>query len=279
LKAGRWHLSLRGDTTEFRHFNGAAARAKASQVGAFDALDRALLGTVALSYGVNDDLQFGLSTGYYSGSNFVDAELFGKGGPESSSADPRGMTDLWLESKLRLLHDRRGHVAVLGGIKFPTGKNDERLANGELLEASSQPGSGALDGKLGLGYSRFLNSRVTLDAGAAYILRGSHNSFSVGDRLDLGLSLAYRLTPDIKADRAWSIFAELSGILLAKDRVAGVSNPNSGGNFLYATLGLRAKLADRLYMTFAPGIPVVQDLNGTQDKVQYRTALSLSWGF
>lgn len=276
LRKGRWEVALRSELTGFEHVSRAEARNIAIRSGEFDALRRSFVETVSVAYGVSDDLQLGLATGYYAGTDFIDAEADGMGGAESATADPHGLTDLWLSAKVRVKHDAGGHVALIGGIKLPTGRDDVTLSNGELLEASSQPGSGAVDFQAGAAYSRYLTPRVTLDASALYTLRGEHDDFTVGDRADLGLALAYRLTEDVKAPNNWSVFGELAGLWLGKDEADGVTNENSGGSVLYLSLGARERFDEHVSLSLAPSIPVLQHVNGEQVEVDYRVALTLT---
>lgn len=277
LKEGRWSFSWRTTYTDYRKVSVAKAEAKAFAHGGFDAVDHTLLETVSAAYGVSDDLELCLSTGYYRGTNFLDAEEDGLGGVESSSGNPSGLTDLWVQGRYRLEHDRGGHVAALFAAKVPTGADNEKLKSGELLEGSSQPSSGAWDFKAGLGYSRFLTPRLTMDAGAAYTLRTRANKFTVGDRADLGVDLAYRLTEDVRAPWNWSVFGELSGLWLDKDDGAEGINPNSGGTFLFATAGVRVRVSPALSLTLAPSLPVLQDLNGTQDEIDSRLSFAVTF--
>lgn len=79
---------------------------------------------------------------------------------------------------------------MLGGVKFPTGRNDVMNSAGERVEPSATAGSGSYDGMLGVAYSHFLTSRVTLDASAQYTLRSEANGFRLGDRVDAGLTVS-----------------------------------------------------------------------------------------
>jgi len=277
LRAGRWSFDVRSDWTEFEHFSVAEAEAEAIAHDEFDALESSWVNSLALSYGLTDDLQLGVQLGYYAGSNFIDAEADGLGGAESATADPSGMTDTWVTAKFRVMHGAGGHLALLGGVKLPTGKDDEKLSNGEELEPSSQPGTGSVDYQAGLAYSRFLTPRMTLDASGLYTVRTEHDGFEVGDRADLGLALAYRLTEDVRQPGNWSVFGELNGVWLDEDVEDGTSNENSGGETLWLTLGLRDRIDEHFSVSLAPALPVYQDANGDQVETEWRVGLALSY--
>jgi hypothetical protein len=279
LKAGGFDLSLRTDATWYETFTRAEAADHAIQSGGFDAIDRTFVESFSIAYGVTDDFQVSASSGYYSGDNFVEASPDGSGGAEVATADPRGLMDLWLQGKLRVMRGRYGHLALVAGIKLPTGKDDVRLSDGSLLEPSSQPGSGAVDFQLGTAYSRYLSSRTTIDASAVYTFRGEHDDFRVGDRFDLGSALAYRLTEDIKAYPNWSVSGELLGVWIGRDDDAGEKNPNSGGTTVYAAPGIRGRIDPHLSLGLAPAIPVYQNLDGDQPETRAKLAVTLSWSF
>lgn len=278
LKPSTWDMSFRLDFTSFDGVSAAQAEANAASSGAFDSIDSSVLSTLSLSYGLLEDLQVGAAIGWYWGSNFIDAEVVG-GVPESSSADPNGLTDLWLTAKWRVMKGEQGHLALIGGVKAPVGDDDERLANGELLEPSSQPGSGAWDFMAGVAYSRYLTPQVTLDSSVSYVLRTEAHDFQVGDRLDADLAVSWRLTDDIGRFPNISVFGELAFVSLTKDEDGGVANPNSGGNTLYLGPGVRARLNATTALTISPQFPVWQDLDGDQVETNFKLSAVLSFSF
>jgi hypothetical protein len=279
LKPGAVDFSLRLDFTQFESVSETQARQHATTSGEFDALRRAEVVTASLSYGVNDLLQVGASWGYYRGTDFVHAEFDPQTGATSSSGDPRGITDLWLQSKLQLTKGAPGNLALLAALKLPTGNDSQHLDDGTRIEPSSQPGTGAVDGQAGLAWSRFLTSRLTLDASALYTLRGEAHRFEVGDRLDAGVALAWRLTEAIDDFPNWSVSAEALLVWLERDREDGVRNDSSGGTTLFLSPGVRARMSRRAALTFAQAFPVVQNLNGDQPKVRFKATLGLSYAF
>ena len=279
LKEGSFDLSLRTDYAQFQNIDAAGAERRALDSGGFDALRSATIVTGGLAYGITDDFQISASIGYYWGDNFIDAESEDGVTAESASADPEGLTDLALTLKYRFYRGPWGNFAAIGGVIAPTGRDDVRLTSGELLEASSQPGTGAWAYQVGLAWSRFLTSRVTVDASGIYTIRTPNDGFEVGDRVDLGLAFAYRLTDSIKSFPNWSVFAEANGVWLGEDQDGGEFNPNSGGWTVYLTPGVRCRFNPNCALTVAPSFPVLQELNGEQIKSEFKLAATLSVSF
>jgi hypothetical protein len=277
LRAGGFDLSLRTDFTQFENITRAEAANRAIQSDEFDGVDRTLVESLSIAYGLTDDVQLGAQIGYYSGDNFVAAEADGMGGATVATADPRGLTDLWLTSKFRLAHGPAGHFAAIAGVKLPTGKDDERLSNGEKLEPSSQPGSGAVDYLVGVAWSKYLSARTTIDVSGTYTYRGEHDDFRVGDRWDGGVAVAYRLTEDVKSFPNWSVSGELLGVYIDEDEDGGVKNWNSGGTTIYLAPGIRERATPHLAWALAPAFPIVQDLHGDQIETTAKLTFSLSF--
>jgi hypothetical protein len=279
LKQGHFELSLQQDYTQFEHVSRGDAERRAARAGGFDSLENASISSVSLSYGIFDELQVSAAIGYYWGNNFIDAES-DDGEVESGVADPQGLTDLSLTLKWRVMRGKFGNLALIGGVIAPTGRDDVHLDNGELLEPSSQPGTGAWAYRFGLGYSRFLTSRITIDTGAVYTLRTEHDGFTVGDRFDTGVAMAYRLTESIKEFPNYSVFGEVAAVWIGKDHIDGEGdNPNSGGWTVYFSPGFRARFNEHVALTFAPSVPLYQALNGEQVRADFKLSASLSFEF
>jgi hypothetical protein len=279
LKAGQFDLSLREDYTNFENISQAKAEHEATLHGGFDALQESYLTSASLAYGIRDDLQVSAQIGYYKGNGFIDAEADG-GVADSATADPDGLTDLVLNAKYRVMRGGYGNLAVIGGVIVPTGRDDVRLSNGERLEPSSQPGTGAFAWQAGLAWSRFITAHLTTDVSGIYTIRMQHDAFKVGDRMDLGVAVAYRLTDSIKTFPNFSVFAETNAVWLGKDHSdeTGI-NPNSGGWTLYLTPGARVRFNPHWALTVAPSFPVLQELSGEQIESRFKLAATLSVSF
>jgi hypothetical protein len=99
LKAGKFAVEFREDYTEFQDLSQARIDAKAMNAGSIDLLDRSFLSTASLSYGVVDNVQFGLTLGHYIAVNAREAEYDPDTGDTGIlTFDPNGVTDLWLTS-------------------------------------------------------------------------------------------------------------------------------------------------------------------------------------
>jgi hypothetical protein len=198
---------------------------------------------------------------------------------DTSTTNPDGLTDLAIIGKYRLLQGKPGNLSVLAGVIVPTGRGNVALRSGEALSPTDEPGTGRWGLPFGFGYSRFLTSHLTVDASAFYTLRFQKDHFKVGDRLDLGLAFAYRLTESIKTFPQYSVFLELNDVYLFNDRDHGVNDPNSGSNTLYITPGLRVRFNPTMALTVAPSFPVIEDLNGDQGKVDFKMAVTFSLSY
>jgi hypothetical protein len=279
LKQGMSDFTLRTDFTQFENISDSEAAQRAQASGSFDALDHAFVNSLSGAFGVTDDFQIGAQIGYYSGIGFISADSNGMGGVDVGDGNPRGFMDTWLGAKWRVMHGQPGNLSLMCGLKLPTGRHDVHLSNGELLEFSSQPGTGALDGQLGFAYSRFLTSRVTVDASFSYTLRGTFEDFTVGDRMDSGVALAYRLTEDIKEFPNYSVSGELVDVWIGKDVESGAANDNSGGNTVYVQPGFRTRFNPHVALGVSAGCPVLQDLNGDQVESRIKASAALSFSF
>lgn len=280
LKPGTFSVELREDYTEFEHLSQSQIEAKAAKAGSFDLLDRSFITGISLSYGVVENFQVGLSLGYYQAVKAREAEYdSGTGDTEIATFNPDGLTDMWLSGKYRFYRGPLGSFAAFGGVKFPTGKNDVVNSAGERVEPSATAGSGSYDGMLGLAYSRFLTSRVTLDTSFQYTLRTEANDFRLGDRIDGGLALAYRFTEDVQKYPQFHAFAEANVRYLFKSEDAGVSDPNTGGTAVFLTPGVRVLFTRNFAFTLSSPLPVYQELNGEQLKTSYKINAALTVSF
>jgi hypothetical protein len=229
---------------------------------------------------VVENFQIGASIGYYDAVDASEAEFDpGEGETEILTFDPDGITDLWLSGKYRFYRGPLGNIAVFGGVKFPTGDDDVKNSEGEQVEPSATAGSGSYDGMLGLAYSRFITSRVTMDASFQYTFRTEDHDFRLGDRIDAGLAAAYRFTEDVQKYPQFSAFGEALFRHLYKSEEDGERDPNTGGTVLFLAPGIRAALNEHLAATVSAPLPVWQDPNGEQLETDFKILGALTVTF
>jgi len=280
MKPGKFSAELRLDYTEFEHLSDSEIDRKTARAGDFDLLDRSFLETLSVSYGVVENFQVGLSIGLYQAKRAREAEFDSSTGEtEIATFDPDGLTDLWLTGKWRFYRGPIGQLATFGGVKFPTGRSDVHNSAGERVEPAATAGSGSYDGMLGLAFSRYLTSRLTMDVSGQYTIRGEHDQFKLGDRIDGGVAVAYRFTEDITKYPQFSVFGEANVRHLFKSEEDGERDPNTGGTVLFLSPGVRASFSRNVAFTVSPQIPVLQDRNGEQleTKIKVNAALTVSF--
>ncbi|MFN7973330.1 MAG: transporter [Acidobacteriota bacterium] len=284
MKQGKWSISFAIDATFFDDVSDEDAFARAARSGDhFDALDRSYLTSIAFGYGITDDVQIAASIGYYTADG---ARIYDPGSGEEGAAaeeaetfDPDGLTDLWIDLKWRFYHGPAGSFALVAGVKAPTGKSDVTNSGGEGVEPASTAGSGAWDGRIGVAHSRFLSKRVTLDASLAYTARTRHDDFKLGDRVDAGVAIAFRLTGDAKSFPQASVFGELYARHLARSEEGSETTGNSGGTTLFVSPGVRFGFSRAVALTLSSQVPVSQDLHGEQLETSYKLSAAVSFTF
>lgn len=277
LKQGAWTLSVRLETTEFESVPDGEIAAHTLESGGFDALDRSLLTGVEASLGVTEDLTLSASFGFFDAIGFREGELE-MGSPEIATGNPDGLTDLWLQGKFRLVRSPEYHLAVLGGVKFPTGRNDSRNSHGEVIEAVEQPGTGSTDFAVGIAYTTWLTERLTLDAGARFVLTTEgKNGYKIGNRIDAGAAPAYRLTEDVQAHPQWVLFGELSVRNLRRDEEDGATVEDSGGTTFFVVPGITLRSSPTIDWTLSVPVPVMQNLHGNQQEMEFKVLFSVTF--
>ena len=204
-------------------------------------------------------------------------------------------------------------AAVLFGFKAPTGSTDQRDAAGQLFQAEFQPGSGSWDGLFGAAFTK-RTGRWSFDVSGLYYLisTGTQNT-NLGDRFLFGTAVSYRLvgatgsskevelheycmqprnqlqehclyhanhdhSDMMKTPYTLDLVLELNGEWHDKQRTAGIADPNSGGNTVYLSPGLRLTV-DNWSGYLSAGIPVVKDVNGIQPTPTWRLVGGIAMSF
>jgi hypothetical protein len=216
--------------------------------------------------------------------------------------DTEGIGDLSLFGQYRFYGQESGlQASLLTGIKTPTGETDEHDDQGELFEAEFQPGSGSWDPMFGPALSQ-AQGRWSLDGNVLYTIatEGTQDT-DLGDRFHYNGAVTYRLKGgDVVASGAAhhhhpgqhynhehtqsptglviDAVLELNGEWQAEQTISGETDPNSGGNVVFLSPGMR--IASNRWSGFVTvGLPIINDLNGLQSEPTYRLFGGVLVGF
>jgi len=119
------------------------------------------------------------------------------GSPRGQLSDT-GLGDTTLFVKRRFYTDNfQGggiQVALLGGVKLPTGDDNQRDNQGNLLPPGLQLGTGSVDVPVGLVFTAF-KDRVGFNSSFLYQFNNESDGFRFGDETKVNLAFGYRLFP------------------------------------------------------------------------------------
>jgi hypothetical protein len=129
-------------------------------------------------------------------------------------------------------------ASVTVGPKIPTGRTDLKDANGKLLPAGLQPGSGSTDLLVGANwtYTGLFNfRRLVADEDFHSLLRSAGTqATNLGDDLESRFWLSYRPYEAKDGAREWFIGPDLTWLYSQNESISGFTQNGSGMNALLA---------------------------------------------
>lgn len=180
-----------------------------------------------------------------------------------AEADIWAPGDLELRVRAVVYRDRsfapRHLVGLIGGLEFPT-SSIERDAQGVPLPLEFQAGTGSWDPILGASYTMFS------DPWSLYV--SSVGIFPTAGTADTNVGISFRQTA-LGQFQPWSFLAFQLGIEFRVDQpgfVAGIRDPNTGGNITYGTLGIVALPHEKVLLHVTAAIPMIQRLDGAHEE-------------
>jgi len=154
-------------------------------------------------------------------------------------------------------------LAPFVGLKLPTGADGEADSLGSFPQPF-QLGTGSWDPVAGAIFT-WQTLRWELDLSAGYQLRTEANDFDAGDELRGDASFQYRLVPwgELGSGVPSYLFAvlESNAVWRDQDRVAGMTNADSGGFTWYVAPGLQW-ITERTVLEAAVQVPVLRSGGG-----------------
>jgi hypothetical protein len=229
--------------------------------------------STSVSYGVNDHFTLSLALPFevVHGFKFVDT-----GAIDEANAIT-GLGDSTLMGKYSLLADPV-ELAVIAGIKIPTGSTNQLANSGTPLEPDHQPGSGSWDPLVGVAAARQFE-QFTLGASVLYrITSAGRHHFTPGQQLLFAVKGEVQLLGFGRFPRLYGS-VELSEQFAAKDKKGPSKNQDSGGSIIGLGFGLRVRADEHLTVGVTVTVPVYQGLNGEQHKERYELLFGTAYDF
>jgi hypothetical protein len=271
----------------------------------------------AASYGVTNDLMVSVRMPWVLRTDIREGHH--SHGPAGNTVDFRGDSsgfgDVTFLGQWRFLNNTatRTEAAFLFGVKAPTGATNRLDAQGLLFETEFQPGSGSWDALLGGAFTQRFGA-WSFDANVLGIVAGQGvQDTNLGSRLLYNAAVSYRLIGYTQPEQhthaglpssalahgpvphrhkhpldkipaaptpQWTVDAilELNGEVHDYTTTGAVRDLNSGGHVLLLSPGIR--IAYGSFSGFALfGIPIINEMNGIQSKVDYRLFTGVAYAF
>lgn len=296
LPEGMWASGIR---TQFISFDSASDQKllglhnanKDNPKGDVHSVSTLLQPALFAAYGVTDNLSLGLRVPWTLRSNVRSPNE--EGSSVDKLGDANGFGDTSLFGQYRFYHsdDNLNHASVITGLKLPTGATGVYAKTGDTFEAHHQPGSGSWDPMFGLAFTRGMG-QFSFDSSFMYTVTtpgmhdGDGNRVDLGDIFNYNFALSYALGALAKSglqassnNAAWTLVLELNGEMREKQRAGGLNDPNSGGNTLYISPGIRYAGGHNWNTALSVGAPIVTDYNGYQTPPEYRIIHRISITF
>jgi Putative MetA-pathway of phenol degradation len=243
------------------------------------------------AYGFNDNLTLGFSLPYVERTDVREAHNDGGVGEAELAGDSNGLGDLNLFGQYRFFNSDSMDIAIIVGLKTPTGDTGEKEIEGRLFEAEQQPGSGSWDPFAGISFNKSLG-RIGISSNILYtfVTEGSQDT-ELGDIFNYNFAASYRAyLPKEEHNHDHhehgtnlldyiDVVLELNGDYRKKTDISGEKEAHSGGNTLYVSPGVRVGIGHTWSLFTSVGIPIIDDLNGVQSESDYRIFGGISKSF
>jgi len=258
--------------------------------------DYVLTSALAAAYGITDRLAVSAQIPFVLREDLREGEHSHVEGVSANEVvqlgDVAGIGDLSLIASYRLTGREGSGLALIGGLKLPTGTTRQRSIEGERLETEHQPGSGSWDPVLGVAAGTKLGA-LQIDGSLTYQFAGKGaQDTTLGDRLQGGVALSHRFgsvehhhdDPDAgehhhRETGSWDAFAGLTIEWEGRQAVEGEIEQESGGTALWLTPGLRYNAPARFSVAAGLGVPLWQDIRLTHPDNGLRGIISLGTSF
>lgn len=235
-----------------------------------------------IAWGITDDLTVGVTFPYVERHDIRESHHDMGVGEAEFAGDAKGFGDISLFGQYRFYSTANRDIALLAGVKIPSGNNGEREVEGGLFGIEQQPGSGSWDPFAGLAFNQSWG-RAGVSANILYTFTSEGDrQTELGNVFNYNLAMTYRAySPEgghnhhhhqhsLSIVDYVDVALELNGDVRDRVEISDVEEEHSGGHTLYVSPGIRIGLAHRISLFSSFGIPVVNDYNGVQSEPDYR---------
>lgn len=205
--------------------------------------------------------------------NDLDVALFVPFTPTSrmDSSHSSGIMDMLFQAEYAYFTKSDIDYALTGSIvanvQFPTGSSSK----------NPRTGNGSFSYFLGTTFSYLSYNWYAFVSSGANLTTTRHGT-KFGNTYLYQWGFA-RYVPQL-SPKGWifDLMIEFDGTYAQKDKIRNKTDPNSGGNtiFVFPSIWMSSK---RLALQWGIGFPIMQDLNGHQDKIHYSIAYNLGIAF
>lgn len=174
-------------------------------------------------------------------------------------------------------------TSVTFGPKIPTGRTGVTDAQGRLLPASLQPGSGSTDLLLGANwtYTGLFNlKRLVADEDFHSLLRTTGSQATrLGSEIESRFWLSYRPYESKNVAREWFIGPDLTWLHFEDDSISGVVQKGSGGDGLLVGATTYVGVRPGMHLWFGAAWDVVHSTGATFNPVRRRISFGITQQF
>ncbi len=166
-------------------------------------------------------------------------------------------------------------AAFQAGLRAPTGKTDETLADGDFLDAHIQPGTGAFAYFFGLSTS-YAVKNLTVVANGIFGIPSEgevgNDTYEYGNFANYDASLRYRLNGGLQSKTSFFASVGVAGEYRKQEFQNGLPTiEGTGGHTVYLTPGVQLFMRS-VILELSFWQPIVRDLNGEQLGETFKTS-------
>ena len=305
LDEGHWGAGLRLTYTRPERRSDAELAALAGQHIHAHNTDYNLGAAAGVAYGITHRLTLSAELPFVRRDDLREGTHAHSGGVAISGVEQlgsvSGIGDMSLLAKYRLTAGEGPSLALIGGIKVPTGSTHRQSIGGERLETEHQPGTGSWDPIVGASASAALGAVTVTASGLYQFSTHGAQQTRLGNRLQGGVALSHRFgeqpthmdahshnhhhgdeldehqAPHMHS--SWDAFVEVAGEWEGRQRIDGELEAESGGRWAYVAPGLRFNAASGWSASAALAIPLWQRIRASHPHNRFRLMLSLGRAF